>query len=495
MSTQLVQDLLSPVNHTDIYLNTKSKSTSDYHDVSLALYRKDVCGHDLLSQDEERVHGMAVINAQKAILELLSQIPGILVNLNNTYPTGNFKDRSTIVTGFNTLRAQRMFENVTRADDHVRSVIRSYVNSQGNNAKNDSHIEAKGQLHRCLMEYRFHPKLHKYYIDKVKELSDLYRQQKLALMSVMRANQFGKEDIQAFFEQFQASKRGRSLKKVMTNAEVNKAYKTFNECALHLEKTLHADIGAITEVFKHIKPAELNLKNAISDFAGANYRLVLDYVHEFRGRGLDAIDLVQEGNIGLLKAIQSFDPFRGIRFSTHAVHWIRQSMRRAIHNTASDVRTPVGQHEKQSKIKRQLITAMNNGINKSYEEAAQELGLQTKRHEVPTYMVSLYEPRGENTVVADLLVDEEFDIDEAINTESVERVLRKAFKILNKRDRDILCMYYGILGYKESSSQEIADMYGLGTVRIHQLIREAKQFLKQNSPEIHNLWETSVLEA
>ncbi len=234
------------------------------------------------------------------------------------------------------------------------------------------------------------------------------------------------------------------------------------------------------------------LRAARNRFARANLRLVVRMANRLRGSGLSLTDLIQEGNIGLLKAVDRFEPARGFRFSTYASWWIRHTMRRAMVNRGRIVRVPQHLHtlaQKLSKTRRRLRGEL--GRNPYDTELAEAVGSTVDKVVAATRAlanqpisldarVSSDDPRS----VADLLsVPEDQTPAERLDSQRAEEQMRAALLDLAPMERDILRQRFGLDGGEPRTLAEIGEQYSLSRERIRQLQVIALEHMRQRMIE------------
>ena len=236
------------------------------------------------------------------------------------------------------------------------------------------------------------------------------------------------------------------------------------------------------ELTKRIK---LGDKAAANELVTANLRFVISVAKQYQNKGLDLVDLIQEGNIGMLEAAYKFDETRGYRFISYAVWWIRQSIMRAISEQCRTVRVPMSQIVNMSKINKMSEKfEQKNGRVPSMEEIEEETNLNRKKLNMSlasTYRsVSLESPLRDEDVscLLDVLPNDNSESTDTTALKSdlileIERILSK----LSYREQDVLRMSFGI-GVQAMSNDEIASRFGIGGERVRQIQHSAINHIK-----------------
>lgn len=244
------------------------------------------------------------------------------------------------------------------------------------------------------------------------------------------------------------------------------------------------------ELANRIAEGDQSAKNELVE---ANLRLVVSLARHYQGCGLSYQDLIQEGNIGLIKAAEKFDVSKGFRFSTYASWWIKQALSRAIADQSRTIRIPVHMTENINKFKkteRELLSKLNR--EPKIKEIADAMGISEKQaKEIQSYIV---EPTSldiqvgddDDTTIGSFIEDTHFvNPESAYIKESNGDVVNAVLDTLSDREANILRLRFGIGGKKAMTLEEVGKEYGLTRERIRQI--EAKALRKLRHPSRANI--------
>ena len=269
------------------------------------------------------------------------------------------------------------------------------------------------------------------------------------------------------------------ISKQITNRDTGTLDKYLSDIAK--ERLLTADEEV--ELAQRIKDGD---QVALDKLVRANLRFVVSVAKQYQNQGLSLQDLINEGNLGLVKAAQRFDETRGFKFISYAVWWIRQSILQAVAEQARIIRLPMNQVGALAKVKK-AVSVLEQKLERrpTVKEIAEAVGMDEDKVEqllsLTSRHVSTDAPLddSDDANFLDVFVqDDEVQTDSAVEQESTSRAIRHSLDLLSEKERTILCMYFGLGTQREYSLEEIAMKLDISRERTRQIRDRALKRLK-----------------
>jgi len=275
---------------------------------------------------------------------------------------------------------------------------------------------------------------------------------------------------------------------VVEDLTMSKDIKINDPVRMYLKEIGRINLLTTDEEFEYAKLAEQGDEYAKKMLAESNLRLVVSIAKRYVGRGMLFLDLIQEGNIGLMKAVDKFDPSKGYKFSTYATWWIRQAITRAIADQARTIRVPVHMVEtinKLARVQRQLTQELNR--EPTEEELAKKLNITVDKvrevYKISQDPVSLETPIGEedDSHLGDFIKDERtMSPEEYATVEMLKEELANVLLTLTDREEKVLRLRFGLDDGQCRTLEEVGQIFGVTRERIRQI--EAKALRKLRHP-------------
>lgn len=256
----------------------------------------------------------------------------------------------------------------------------------------------------------------------------------------------------------------------------------------YLQEIGHEELLSVDEEVELAQKIKKGDRRALERLTRANLRFVVSVAKQYQNQGLSLPDLINEGNVGLIKAAEKFDETRGFKFISYAVWWIRQSILQAIAEQSRIVRLPLNQVGNVNKINRELNKfEQEHERRPSVDEIADRIDLPEDKIEeamkVNNRHVSMDAPfvDGEDNSLLDVLADNDMPMaDKALVQESLRKEIDRAIELLNDREQKVVRAFFGI-GSPEMTLEEIGEKYNLTRERVRQIKEKAIRRLRHNT--------------
>lgn len=403
---------------------------------------------------------------------------------------GNSEDEETLETGPDPEEAARRFLSISKGHQQVLKAM-----AEDKTGKDPKTVKLRKKVASEFMELKLSPKMFDALIvqmrDNVSDIRNLEKQ--IMILCVRDAGMPRKDFISTFpknetntkwLDKHIRAKRKHSAALARLREEIEKQQKKL----MSLEERVHLTIAEVKDINREVAVGEAKARRAKKEMVEANLRLVISIAKKYTNRGLQFLDLIQEGNIGLMKAVDKFEYRRGYKFSTYATWWIRQAITRSIADQARTIRIPVHMIEtinKLNRISRQMLQEMGR------EPTPEELAVRMEMPEdkvrrvlkIAKEPISMETPIGddEDSHLGDFIEDTSVDspIDSA-TMESLRETTHSVLAGLTPREAKVLRMRFGIDMNTDHTLEEVGKQFDVTRERIRQI--EAKALRKLRHP-------------
>lgn len=485
------------------------------------MYMREMGSVELLTREGEIVIAKSIEESNFQILQCLAKYPGTIELLLKHYAKiANDETRlSNIVSGFrdhNTITETNISADIIKENDDDTVIIdtgpdpklvtkrfteiQKTYNNYTRTAKKNGHNSKLAQKHlramgKQFLQFTLPPKQLERLCNNVHDMFEAVRKQEHLIMRlcVQRAKMPKKEFIRSFVKhETDMNWLDEVLNSDKPYTRQLKGYRSdilrAQRKMVQIEEKVNLSINQIKELNRHVTIGEAKARHAKKEMVEANLRLVISIAKKYTNRGLQFLDLIQEGNIGLMKAVDKFEYQRGYKFSTYATWWIRQAITRSIADQARTIRIPVHMIEtinKMNRISRQIL--QETGEEPTQEELAKRMEMPEdkirKVLKIAKEPVSMETPIGddEDSHLGDFIEDIKTlaPSDSAVSKDLGETT-NQILEGLTERESKVLRMRFGIGMNTDHTLEEVGKQFDVTRERIRQI--EAKALRKLRHP-------------
>jgi len=442
--------------------------------------------------EEEKDNGSPTIDPTDLMDESIDADDGDIkaeVKIESKHPSGKQRRPTNPAEGLDHKRLGEHMELIARQHKKFATALARY----GHDAKSSRHN--REEIVRLMKELRLTPRLHELLLQHVKEKFNYIRtrERKIMRICVDEAGMPRRDFVRSFpgheidLEWVERQIRAKRKWSAAIRARKEEIL-TLQQQLIGLEKDLRLPICELKELQRQISIGEAKARRAKKEMVEANLRLVISIAKKYTNRGLQFLDLIQEGNIGLMKAVDKFEYRRGYKFSTYATWWIRQAITRAIADQARTIRIPVHMIEtinKLNRVQRHLLQEL--GRDPTPEELAEQMEMPEdkvrKVMRISKEPISMETPIGddEDSHLGDFIEDMAVTApDDAAMNEGLREAMHSVLATLTAREAKVLRMRFGVGTHTDHTLEDVGKQFEVTRERIRQI--EAKAIRKLKHP-------------
>ncbi|MFK5971487.1 MAG: RNA polymerase sigma factor RpoD [Candidatus Marithrix sp.] len=485
------------------------------------MYMREMGSVDLLTRDGEIQIAKRIEDGLTQVLSALATHPDIIAEFLKGYERVKIGEirMADIITGFKDGSEHGLNVGITDEFDnshnniiieehvvdskevckHFNHLFELYVNltqvESSSGTKSTKYIQLRKELTDCFLKFKLIPKVIDELSQKLHDSVDLIKEQeyKIRDICVYKVGMTKKEFLSSFKD------NSTNLHWIPSLLNSNKSYVNnlkkhhkvlmrIQENLIFMEKQSRLKIAEIKEINRRMSVGEAKARRAKREMIEANLRLVISIAKKYTNRGLQFLDLIQEGNIGLMKAVDKFEYKRGYKFSTYATWWIRQAITRSIADQARTIRIPVHMIEtinKLNRISRKIL--QEKGCDPTPEELAERMEMSEEKVrkvlKIAKEPISMETPIGDDddSHLGDFIEDTSIQAPlDSATFEGLRRATQDMLLGLTPREAKVLRMRFGIDMNTDHTLEEVGKQFDVTRERIRQI--EAKALRKLRHP-------------
>ncbi len=478
----------------------------------IRMYMRAMGAVDLLSRQQEIEIAKRIERSQCAAVYAMAQCPTVAAHMLEKYEAYKKKaiKSADLVLGFEDPRKQPdkvEIEKDAESDPgpSPRQIQRRFCKlrqlhktAMGSNVRRSAkaYLRRRRDVADCLVQFHLPPPLARHIRNLIADMGKTLRATEAALQQCCMAAGMPPEDFARDFPKYASNPNWTALllrRHHVTHKDRLRAasaqIKRHQSQLASLEKAHSLDLASLKAILDALRVADAQTQRAKDEMIEANLRLVISIAKKYTNRGLHFLDLIEEGNIGLMKAVDKFEYRRGFKFSTYATWWIRQAITRAIADQARTIRVPVHMAETINKINRISRKLMQEQSREpTSAELAEDMELAASKvrrvQNIARDPVSIETPIGDDADlhIGDRLEDtvQEMPEDEAVRI-AVTQAIREALSTLSPRESKVLRMRFGIDQNQDHTLEEVGKQFEVTRERIRQIESKALRKLRHPS--------------